>query len=325
MQVTPMSKQPPIFVPALLAGLNKIEIAAARIIKRLPEYDDAQLVQIAISAGTLEDAAYRIRGACASELKRRFARKLPGGRGQQDDAGAGITRQLARLADQIGVDMRTLQRDCAIHETFFLDNKTYGLEATSLLRRSHFTLALSTPEPRETVKLIAAKLEEEPDCSMKALSRFVEESLGLRSKNQLSVAAASPLNSFQQEVLKEHIAHASTVLEQLFHQCPSPRIAEKYQELLDYLRSQLLRTTASEMQDILDTIDRGCFTVADMADEAEMEEARVEELLPQMMAQGLIEEAKQGGKTEAARGRRKTLYSRTDKDLPPAVAEGDYS
>jgi hypothetical protein len=89
------------------------------LLREISKKNDEQVARIAVAAQRLEKFAFLVRGVCASVLRQRYPHRLAGGRGKRDQSGLGIQAQMARLAEQIGVDRRTLETDARIKDTFF--------------------------------------------------------------------------------------------------------------------------------------------------------------------------------------------------------------
>ena len=102
-----------------LAKLPQVDAQLSALLPHLARLDDNQLVQLAADAHRLETCAFRLRGACVAELRRRIRTRLLGGRGRRDTSGIGVGAQLAHLASEIGVGITTLKIDARIHEAFF--------------------------------------------------------------------------------------------------------------------------------------------------------------------------------------------------------------
>jgi hypothetical protein len=74
--------------PHPLPGTRTIK-SIKEALSLIPEMADGQIISTAIYASRLEIQAYLLRGACAAELRKRFAARLAGGRGRRDEAGVG--------------------------------------------------------------------------------------------------------------------------------------------------------------------------------------------------------------------------------------------
>lgn len=143
-----------------MLDLMRLDTKIDQIAKYLPdlqreisEKDDEQIMTIAVAAQRLERFAFLVRGMCASVLKQRHPHRLSGGRGKRDQSGLGIQAQMARLAEQIGVDRRTLETDARIKDTFFQIIDETTLAHAHTLAREYYVVALAAPEPRTAIKV----------------------------------------------------------------------------------------------------------------------------------------------------------------------------
>ena len=127
-----------------LPQLPPFDSQIAALLPRLAQLDDEELLEIATQAQRLEACAFRLRGACVAELRRRTLR-LAGGRGRRDTAGVGIKARLADVATQLGVSVSTLKTDARIHEVFFSVDTGPACEPT--LPREYYVTALGAPDP----------------------------------------------------------------------------------------------------------------------------------------------------------------------------------
>jgi hypothetical protein len=144
------------------------------LLREISEKDDEQIARIAVAAQRLERFAFLVRGVCASVLKQRHPYRLPGGRGKRDQSGLGIQAQMARLAEQIGVDRRTLETDARIKDTFFqvVDESTLALAHT--LAREYYVVALAAPEPHAAIK-VALEWRSDRPCTLEAFRSYVRD------------------------------------------------------------------------------------------------------------------------------------------------------
>jgi hypothetical protein len=53
--------------------MNTVENATDLIVGQIPTFSDEQIIEVCVWAKSQESAAYKIRGACAFELKNRVA------------------------------------------------------------------------------------------------------------------------------------------------------------------------------------------------------------------------------------------------------------
>lgn len=142
-----------------MSKINSVDTRIAQLGKYLPDLlnqiatrDDEQIIRIAAYARRLGVAAFLIRGMCALVLRRRYPHRLSGGRGKHDQAGVGIQAQMARLAEQAGVDRRTLEMDARISDTFFACIDETTLEHIPSLAREYYVIALSAPDPHAAIR-----------------------------------------------------------------------------------------------------------------------------------------------------------------------------
>lgn len=138
----------------LLYGMTTIENIADSIIQEIPRWSDDKIIEAAQQAAKLDHQAFRIRGACASELLSR-ATKLLGGRGKKDEEHEGKGAILAQIAKEFRVDARTIRDDVSILAEF-PELKTSDAEISSFSRRMLLT-ASKAPNPHAALELIAKK------------------------------------------------------------------------------------------------------------------------------------------------------------------------
>jgi hypothetical protein len=143
------------FLSLDLTTLTTFDEQLRALLPKLTEFADVQLLQLAAHARQLEACAFRLRGACVAELRRRIAIRLFGGRGKRDASGIGIKAQLAQLAAQIGVSPTTLKTDARIHEVFFAGETRLARETS--LPREFYVTALGAPDPLATIQLAEEK------------------------------------------------------------------------------------------------------------------------------------------------------------------------
>lgn len=170
-----------------LTGPTPFNAQLDALLPQLRQLDDAQLLQLALHARHLETCAFRLRGACVAELRRRITTRLTGGRGLRDTTGSGVSAQLARLATQIGVSLSTLKIDARIHELFFTGETRFAREPS--LAREYYVIALGAPDP-----LIAIRIAYER-CSDPSYRReqFRRDVLALKQSIQPDGAAATAI------------------------------------------------------------------------------------------------------------------------------------
>jgi hypothetical protein len=137
----------------VLASAGMLHEWADMVIENVRGQSDDRLVELARDAQNLEKAAFRVRGACGAELKRRIMeRQSSGSLTGGDDAGIG--KQMSALAKEIGVAPKTLADDTRIFETFSAD-----LQNGAALDREHYRVALSAPDPRAALDLAVQQRE----------------------------------------------------------------------------------------------------------------------------------------------------------------------
>lgn len=139
------------------ARIDQLAASLPGLLGQLATRDDEQIIRIAADARRLERFAFLLRGMCASVLRQRCQHWLPGGRGKRDSDGVGIQAQMATLAEQAGVDRRTLEVDARISDTFFANADETTLEHIPPLAREYYVIALSAPDPHVAIKEAAAR------------------------------------------------------------------------------------------------------------------------------------------------------------------------
>ena len=142
------------------------------LLRNIEEKDDDQILRIAKEAQRLEALAFLVRGMCASVLRQRCPQRLPGGRGKRDSQGHGIRAKMSRLAEQLGIDRRTLETDARIKDTFFKVIDKTGLVHIPPLAREHYVIALAAPEPQAAIQ-IALEKRNDPHYSLEAFRSYV--------------------------------------------------------------------------------------------------------------------------------------------------------
>lgn len=144
------------------------------LLRDISEKDNEQIMRIAIAAQRFERFAFLVRGICASILKQRCPNRLSGGRGKRDELGHGIQAQMARLAEQVGVDRRTLETDARIKDTFFPVVEETTLVLMHTLAREYFVIALAAPEPQAAIK-VALEKRDDPAHTLEVFRSYVRE------------------------------------------------------------------------------------------------------------------------------------------------------
>ena len=144
-----------------------------QLLPRLQQLDDAVLQDLALQATRLEQCAFRLRGAIASEMRHRVASRLSGGRGRRDHQGKGIRSCLRQLASEIGISVVTLTTDARIHDIFFTDNETV-IALDNSLSREYYVIALAAPDPLLAIR-IAQEQAANNNCTREDFRRYVRE------------------------------------------------------------------------------------------------------------------------------------------------------
>ena len=144
-----------------------------QLLSRLQQLDDDALQHLALQATRLEQYAFRLRGAIASEMRRRIASRLSGGRGHRDHQGKGIRSCLRQLALEIGISVVTLTTDARIHDVFFISNETV-IALDNSLPREYYVIALAAPDPIAAIR-IAKEQAADNGCTLKAFRQYVYE------------------------------------------------------------------------------------------------------------------------------------------------------
>lgn len=136
-----------------LAKLKKEKLInqMPELVRQIPAMSETKLLDISKCASMLEDFAFLLRGACASELRKR-SEKLSGGRGRKDLAGTGIQFQLDNFAKKVGAGRKTLEIDAKIKDTFFPVIDQTILEQMPPLAREYYVIALSAPDPQAAIR-----------------------------------------------------------------------------------------------------------------------------------------------------------------------------
>src|SRR5829696_1846738 len=107
-----MTKLAHVFPDVELAqGFNRLRAWADEFIAGISAVPDEHIVEIARGANEMETQGFRIRGACAAELKRRVRERSVGDEAKLGEAMAGLARD-------VGVHVQTLIDDCRIFEKF---------------------------------------------------------------------------------------------------------------------------------------------------------------------------------------------------------------
>jgi hypothetical protein len=145
-----------------------------QLLSRLRQLDDDELRHLALQATRLEQYAFRLRGAIASEIRRRVALRLSGGRGRRDSDGKGVRACLRRLADEIGVSVVTLTTDARIYDAFFTRDGETVIAREHSLPREYYVIALAAPDPIAAVRMAEERAADNV-CTREQFRRHVLE------------------------------------------------------------------------------------------------------------------------------------------------------
>lgn len=144
------------------------------LLQNITEKEDKQILQIAKRAQRLETFAFLVRGICASVLRQRCPNRLLGGRGKKDYEGQGIRAKMSKLAEQLGVNRKTLETDVRIKDTFFQVIDKTSLVNIPCLGREHYVIALAAPDPQAAIN-IAVEKHNNPDYTLEGFRTYVRE------------------------------------------------------------------------------------------------------------------------------------------------------
>jgi hypothetical protein len=141
-----MSTLAPISDESKLAhGFNVLRQWADTLIEELPSMSRDQVMDCARNANEMETQAFRIRGACAAEMRRRMRESCMGDEAKIGEAFDGLARD-------IGVHVITLRDDARIYETFGSE-----IIVNNYLPREVYRLALTAKDPRGAVEMYAKR------------------------------------------------------------------------------------------------------------------------------------------------------------------------
>jgi hypothetical protein len=172
-----MTQLAPISEDAKLAeGFNVLREWADRMVAQLAAMPDEHIIETARNANEMEAQAFRVRGACAAEMKRRVRERAMG-----DEASIG--KAMSQLALDIGVHFHTLKDDCRIFEEF-------GAEclSTNIHPREVYRLALTASNPRAAAEMYTNRKEQDARYSTLDYRRDISE----LNRGRTSVGAAPP-------------------------------------------------------------------------------------------------------------------------------------
>jgi hypothetical protein len=143
---------------SLAHASNVLSDWAERMIAEVPQMSDDKIIETARTACELERQAFRVRGACAAELKRRIRERLRLSPLNHEPEDAAVCKQMAKLASELGISPHTLNDDSRIFETF---GDRFGVDTE--LTREHYRLALAAPNPHAAIEMAATKVAEQPN------------------------------------------------------------------------------------------------------------------------------------------------------------------
>jgi hypothetical protein len=231
-----------------LNRLSHFDTQLDALLPHLADLDEHQLIGLATHAQRLETCAFRLRGACVAELRRRIKTRLTGGRGRRDTSGVGIGAQLGCLAQKVGVSVSTLKIDARIHEVFFVGkddevndetDKQMEIETRFArepsLAREFYVTALTAPDPHAAIHHAIEMRAAATDYSREDFRRDV---LALKQTAQPTLissveATPKPSNRFRVRVVPE----ARPVLAELISMKGQPPKVIVAQALLAYYTS----------------------------------------------------------------------------------------
>jgi len=248
---TPSTSLAPLMLD--LTNLPQADAQLTALLPHLAQLDDGQLIHLATDARRLETCAFRLRGACVAELRRRIKIRLTGGRGNRDTSGVGAGAQLARLAARIGVSVSTLKLDARIHKVFFgnehgeVVKETERQAATETrFAREFYVTALTSPNPNAAIRYAAKKCAAATDYSREdfrrdvlALKQTMQPTLTTSVESAPVEAAPKSAPNLRVKIIPE----AQAVLDELTNrsgQSPETIVAEA---LLMYHQAQIAPAT----------------------------------------------------------------------------------
>jgi hypothetical protein len=108
---------------------------------------------------------------------------------------------MAELAEQAGVDRRTLEVDARIRDTFFATAAETVLEHIPLLAREYYVVALSAPDPQVAIRKAAERLSK----SHYSLSQFRADVRHLKriADTPAAIPAAEQTHTLRVRILAE--------------------------------------------------------------------------------------------------------------------------
>ena len=179
-----MTQLAPISEDAKLAeGFNVLREWADRMVAQLAAMPDEHIIETARNANEMEAQAFRIRGACAAELKLRIRERVAREPGLYGKGETAIVEQVRSLAREVGISYHTLDADARIVETFgvtfVVNNET---------PREVYRLALTARDPHAAVEMYTTRKEQDARYSTLDYRRDISE----LNRGRTSVGAAPP-------------------------------------------------------------------------------------------------------------------------------------
>lgn len=175
-------------VSITLDHMNRFEGDVQTIIEGLPGMSDEQIMSLANNAQKVEQCAWLLRGACARELKRRSATKLPGGRGKKDTEGVGVKQTLIGFAKESGVELRTVEQEISILDRFFADpedDSVLNVDRQPNLEKTFFIAALAAPDPRAALAMAEDKRSRDGGYSTRQFKDDIKELEGGKTTEEV--------------------------------------------------------------------------------------------------------------------------------------------
>jgi hypothetical protein len=177
------------------------------MIAQVPSMSDDRVIEVARDATSLEAQSYRLRGACAAEIKRRIRARLaedPDSRGKEE---LRIRAQLSNLAAEIGVAYITLDEDARIYERFG------GNIVDNVSPREVYRLALTARDPQAAVDLYVVKKDGDARYSTADFRRDISELN--RGKSNVPTLAARDLHRLHFDLPGKAIAALKVICDRL--------------------------------------------------------------------------------------------------------------
>lgn len=154
----------------LAEGASVLRRWADEMIEHVGFMGDDEVIETARLATALEGAAFRVRGACAAEMKTRIRERLRRNGVLHHSEDLKVGKQLRALAADIGVSARTLDDDARIFEHF-----GESLRVDTETPREVFRLALAAREPEAAVEMYTTRKDADPRYSTLDYRRDVSE------------------------------------------------------------------------------------------------------------------------------------------------------